>query len=74
MSGRALFSINPDLFEDAEGADDIDFDEEEKDAGPANQGRDDDDSEEEKQQEVAVDSNLFADEGAAACDEEVDFD
>lgn len=49
MSGRALFSINPDLFEDAEGADDIDFDEEEKDAGPANQGRDDDDSEEEKQ-------------------------
>lgn len=87
MSGRALFTINPDLFEDAEdaGVDDIIFedDEERKD------GERDDDSEEEKRDSddddneerkdaagaarVKVDQNLFADEGAAA-DEDVDFD
>lgn len=62
MSGKALFSYNPDLFADDENAaDDIDFEDdemEEKVGGAA-------------AEEVKVDEDLYKDAGA---DEEVDFD
>ena len=86
MSGRALFQFNPDLFEDAEdGAADIVFEEdeqadEESKGGAAEESKQafHDDEEEKKEEEddagVRVDQDLFADEGAAAADEDVDFD
>ena len=81
MSGRALFSLNPDAFEDAEDAGDIVFEEdelsgeeaEETKAAAADEETKDADEEEEKSAAVHVDSNLFA-EDAAAADEEIDFD
>ena len=77
MSGRALFTLNPDLFEDAEDAGDVVFEEDEIDEEETKAAAADeetkDEGEEEKSAAVHVDSNLFA-EDAAAADEEVDFD
>jgi hypothetical protein len=66
MSGRALFSYNPDLFNDGE-----DAEEEKTDATLAEVPENS--LEESKENEVAVDQDLFKGEEAAA-DEEVDFD
>lgn len=95
MSGRALFTFNPDLFDDADDAPDAedivfeqnsdDEQEESKGAAASENKRlydNPDNMEEEKKEEddedgparVAVDQDLFADEGAAAADEDVDFD
>ncbi len=76
MSGRALFQFNPDLFEDAEDAgDDIVFEEDEIAAEEAKAAAEESKEEESKSAAAAVhvDSDLFA-EDAAAADEEVDFD
>ena len=86
MSGRALFAYNPEMFEDAaDGAEDIvfeDSDEEESKGAAAEESKrlyEDPDEEEKKEEDddgparVAVDQDLFAD-GAAAADEDVDFD
>lgn len=65
MSGRALFTYNPDLFQDADDNEETkeDFEEiEEKDERSDN---------EESKQDVAVDQDLFKDE--AGEDEDVDF-
>lgn len=71
MSGRALFSFNPDLFEDDANAaaDDIfeDDEAEESKAGQAQAA-----AAEETKEEVKVDADLFADDAGA--DEDVDFD
>lgn len=65
MSGKALFSYNPELFADEDdAADDVDFEEEkEEPVGGAAAGDND--------EEVKVDEDLFNDDGA---DEDVDFD
>ena len=82
MSGRALFSFNPDLFDDAEGAEDLEFEEDEENNGEEEEktddgplyGNDDEESKEESKQQVAVDSDLFAGAAGAGADEDVDFD
>ena len=89
MSGRALFQYNPDLFaDDEDAADDTIFDDDENEeesktggaASAARQRASDDENDfvrpndnEEAKEEVKVDADLFAGEGAAA-DEDVDFD
>lgn len=84
MSGRALFSINPDLFEDDDDAtaDDIfaassglaEDEESKADNGAAAQGNADEETKEEESKEnVQVDNDLFAGE-AGDLDEDVDFD
>lgn len=64
MSGKALFSFNPELFKDDAGAADEDAYEEE---GFPTQKQDN-----EEKKEAPVDADLFADEAGA--DEDVDFD
>ena len=60
MSGKALFSYNPELFADDENAaDDVDFEEEKPEAAAA-------------AEEVKVDEDLYKNDGGA--DEDVDFD
>ena len=66
MSGKALFTYNPDLFEDLEGAAD-DYEEEETNDGPKPDGGDN----QEESKEVKVDQDLFQDGGD---DDDVDFD
>ena len=65
MSGRALFTYNPDLFMDADDNEETKEDFEDiKEVRPENE-------EESKENEVAVDQDLFKEE--AGGDEEVDF-
>jgi len=68
MSGKALFTYNPDLFEDADGAAD-DYSEEGEEETKDDKPMDTDNQEESK--EVKVDQELFQDDGA---DDDVDFD
>ena len=71
MSGKALFTYNPDLFMDAEGA--VDEEEYEDDEGEETKvdKKMNGDNQEEAKEEVKVDNELFQDGGD---DEEVDFD
>lgn len=68
MSGRALFTYNPDLFEDA---DEADANEETKEDLESIREEKTEQLEESKDGDAAVDQELFKDE--AGNDEEVDF-
>ena len=69
MSGRALFTYNPELFEDAEGAIDEENYEDEEEEGQEKKIE----QQEESKEEVKVDQNLFQDEGGELS-EEPDFE
>lgn len=69
MSGRALFTYNPELFADAEGAiDEANYEDEEEEGQEKKI-----EQQEESKEEVKVDQNLFQDEGGELS-EEPDFE
>ena len=72
MSGRALFTYNPELFADAEGAIDEANYEDEEEEGQEKKIEKQEQIEESKE-EVKVDQNLFQDEGGELS-EEPDFE
>lgn len=69
MSGRALFTYNPDLFQDEDGADD-DIEETKDNTGEIRECDNENSEEESKEQHFKVDQDLFKE---GDVDEDVDF-